>query len=333
MNSEKPKNSQLQQLTEENSERLPMSFSEAVGRVKNFAIQEFDREVQEKQLYYHTYEHISGVERRAKVIFQAIAPYWEASFSEQMVRMELLVELCAIAHDMVQIFVPQNQPHTSRRREAGVSETATMERLFDYIKSLNQQLEEYNADSSALFTDADLAIIQEAIAATICLYDPSDRAIYQPALYNTNEQPSPVARIIALADIGALGMEGIASYNQEGTLLFLEENPDIIPLILDKKLQTLASENFELYENIRERLLKRARFQVNFAQSRLNRQQRELAGLPAEAIPVLIKEVFQYLNQETVQEIASMTPTDEATPLETLIEFFNLEQMLSNASA
>jgi len=51
--------------------------------------------------------------------------------------------------------------------------------------------------------------------------------------------------------------------------------------------------------------------------------------LPAEAIPVLTSEVFQYLNQETVQKIASMTPTDEATPLETLIEFFQLEQMLS----
>ena len=118
-----------------------------------------------------------------------------------------------------------------------------------------------------MFTESDISVIQDAIEATICIYDPSEQGIYQPALYDQTRNLSIVACIIALADIGSLGMDGIAAYNQEGSLLFLEENPDVIPVILNQTTATLAVDNPELYENIRQRLLKRARFQVNFAKS------------------------------------------------------------------
>lgn len=319
---------QLQQHSEEKSARLPSTFVEVVARVKTFALGEFDREVVLHQLYYHTREHINGVQRRANLIFQVISPGWEASLEgnatpDYISRMQLLLDLCAAAHDMVQIFIP-HQPHTSRRREAGVSETLTTQKLLDYIKGLNQHLREHGIDESALFTNADLSIIQEAIEATICVYDPAEQAIYQPSLYDSSKQLSPVARILALADIGTLGMEGVAAYNQEGSLLFLEENPDVIPIILNPGVEALAAEDPELHENIRQRLLKRARFQVNFAKSRLIRFPREIASFSAEAIPVLEREVFRYLSRETIQKIESTTPIGEDTPLEVLIEFFGI---------
>lgn len=315
--------------------QIPNTFAQTIARVKTFVLQEFDREIATKQLYYHTREHIKNVQHRANVIFQAIYPSWKASLedktsSDYLARMHLLLELSAVAHDMVQVFIPQTQPYTSRRREAGVSETLTIQKLLDYIQGLNQQLQEHHVDESARFTDADLSILQEAIATTICTYDPSEQAIYQPALYNSDKPISPVARILALADIGALGMEGIASYNQEGSLLFLEENPDIIPLLLNNKVEALASGNLELYENIRQRLLKRARFQVNFAKSRLNRCVRELEDLPGESTLILTREVFQYLNSKTIQELELTTPTDEDTPLEALVSFFKLDEYISS---
>ncbi|WP_448268225.1 hypothetical protein [Nostoc sp. DSM 114159] len=328
MNSQNQQNWLSQQTSTENIPYISSDFTESVAKVNKFVLAEFEREITEKQLYYHTKDHLMAVQQRAQLIFQVIRPYLSADV-ETIKRMELLLDVCAIAHDLVQIFIP-HQPHTSRRREAGVSENATIEILLNYIRVLNQQISASYPKSAALFTDTDLEIIQEAIAATICDYDTTEKAIYQPSLYNQNKPISPVACIIALADIGSLGIEGIASYNQEGSLLFLEENPDIIPIIKNQNVRTLATDNPELYENIRQRLLRRAKFQVNFAKSRLNRLSRELASLPADAIPTLTQAVFQYLNLETIQEIEATTPTNEQTSLEVLIKFFEFERFISN---
>lgn len=123
-------------------------------------------------------------------------------------------------------------------------------------------------------------------------------------------------------------MNGIEDYNHEGSLLFLEENPDIVPLICNHQLPSLKTKQPELYENLRQRLLRRTRFQVNFARSRLARYEQELQGFPIDAIPILQQEVFQYLCPNTIRELEAMTPMDEATPLEVLITFFQLEKLL-----
>lgn len=309
----------------ENLHQVPQTFAESIAHIKTLALRDFDREIVEKQLCYHTREHVEGVQRRASQIFQVVCPYFPAS--EDCNRLELLLDLCAVTHDLIQIFVPQIEPNTTRRREAGVSETATIARLFGYINLFNQQC----PDCSARFSESDLQIIKEAIAATICDYDPTEQAIFQPALY---EQPciSSVARILALADIGTLGMEGIEAYNTEGSLLFLEENLDVRSLIENHQIQNLASENSELLENIRQRLLRRARFQVNFAKSRLRRYPQELQRFPLAAIPVLRNEVFQYLTVETIRAIEATTPTADDTSLKILMTFFQFDQVLNNTT-
>ncbi|NEO11962.1 MAG: hypothetical protein F6J98_15970 [Moorea sp. SIO4G2] len=311
--------------------QLPSSFIEAVTRVKTFALLEMEKETERKQLYYHNCDHVKGVQRRADRIFQAIRPYWEACLdndiaADYLSRMKQLIDLCAIAHDMVQEFLPQIKPHTSRRRENGVSEAATITKLLDYIKNQNEWISKQTSNHLTLFTDSDLQIITEAINATICWYDSLDNTIYQPDLYSSDKNLSLVARIIALADLGTLGMEGIEAFNQEGSLLFLEENPDIIPILLNHDLPYYeAIDKQTLYENLRQRLLKRTRFQVNFAKGRMARFARELKGLTAEAISVLTQDVFKYLNPAIIQEIELLTPTANDTNFEELIEFFKLE--------
>lgn len=301
---------------------LPRTFTEVVKNVKTFVLSEFDSQIAQNQLYYHNCAHINNVRRRANNILDKVLKYCRTD--GDITRMRLLLDLCAVAHDMIQVFVPQSDIHTSRRREAGVSESLTFEKLSNYIKNLNQQLKEHCFDD-AVFSDADISIIRDTIQATVCSYDASDQSIYQPSIYE-NKDLSLVARIIALADINSLGMEGIDIYNQEGSLLFLEENPDVIPVIMNQNISSLAVDNPKLYENIRQRLVKRARFQVNFAKSRLKRYRTEINSFPEKAISILVSETFRYLNPETVQEVELTTPTHEDTSLEELIAFFKLDK-------
>jgi hypothetical protein len=306
---------------------LPADFAESIAQIKTLALQKFDREVEQKQLYYHTREHVKNVQRRTHKIFQAIYPDEALDCNVNLLRTKLLLDLCAAAHDMIQTFLPQSQPHATRQREAGVSERATIDELVAYISTLNQRLQAHDAHSSAKVTDDEIEMIRSAITATICAYNPVEQAIYQPELDDTSSMPI-VARILALADIGALGMDGIQAYHQEGSLLFLEENLDLIPLLVEGRLDCLDTDDPALYENLRQRLLKRCRFQVSFAKSRLGRLQGELLGFPEEAIATLMSHVFQYLTPMTIERIETLTPTDEETSLKEMLEFFEFEQYL-----
>ncbi len=299
-------------------------FSKTVAIIKAFALQEMKKEAEKKQLYYHNCHHVQGVERRANQIFQVIKPYWQNNL-EYINRMELLLEICTLSHDLVQEFVPQSEPHTARKREMGVSEAATIHKLMNYIHNLNEDLSKSDPNSLGILTNSDLGIIKEAIEATICLYDPIRGSIYQADLYDSEKNLSIVSRITALADIGTLGIEGIEAFNAEGSLLFLEENLDLIPIILQTDFNLV---NQELHDHIRQRLLKRARFQVNFAKDRLARYTYEIEGLPVDSIPVVIHEVFKFLNPGTIEKIEANTPTSEDATLEQLIKFFDLKRYL-----
>lgn len=290
------------------------ALSDCINQVKAFSLQEFDRQIQSHQLYYHTRDHIAQVQRRSQLIFEAIRTDLTPDEVNQVDR---LLDLCVVAHDMVQIFQAQPQPHATRMRSSGVSETATIDQLLDYIDSV----------CAGSFTESDRAIIRSAITATICAYDPEQQAIYQPSL--DDPDLAIVARILALADLGALGIDGIEMFNREGSLLFLEENLDVVPLLLTGKIEQLESTDPTLAENIRQRLLKRSRFQVNFAKSRLLRFDHEISGFPRSAIDNLRQIVFPYLNAETIRELEKITPMSDRTSLKSLLEFFNFEQLLS----
>jgi hypothetical protein len=298
---------------------LPKTIVESMDHIKEFALQTFAQEIAQKQLYYHTYEHIRNVQRRSGRIFDAICSASAQVFSE---RSRLLLDLCAIAHDMLQVFNQKTPDHTARKRESGVSEIATIERLLQYIHNLNQNLA---LNSPARLTDEDIEVIRVAIAATTCTFDPTSHVLYQPYLYES--KPLPIeARILALADIGALGIDGIEVYNQEGSLLFLEENLDVVPLLREGSIASLEKSDPMLYENVRQRLIKRCQFQVSFAESRLARFKDELKGFPEESIPVLVQDVFKYLTLDTIRELQATTPTDENTSLGVLLRFFQFER-------
>lgn len=322
----------LETMGSENFIEVPNSFAEAVLEIKNFAAEEIHKQTKKQQLYYHNYGHARAVQKRATKIYQEISPFWDLIFQNisapDPIRTKHIIDICAICHDMVQIFVPTSSFQASRKRETGVSENATVIKLIDYIQSLNNRYSRKYPNRTALFTNSDLKIIRKAIAATICLFDTSDNSAYQPELYNSEREIPLVARIIALSDLGGLGIEGIKQYFREGTLLFLEDNPDAIALI--KKLSAKNNSYHHLLkessEKLRRTLFKRAQFQIDFAKGRVTRIDKELESLPPEVVSVLKKNVFIYLNEETIREIKSITPKDPDTSLEELIEFFGLDQ-------
>ncbi|AFZ35582.1 hypothetical protein Sta7437_2030 [Stanieria cyanosphaera PCC 7437] len=305
---------------------IPKSFTETIQLVKQFAIKEIIKETNQKKLYYHTVDHAYAVERRALIIFQALELNQE-NFQglKNIGRIKGLIQLSAITHDLVQEYIRSDELYAPRRRPLGLSEMTTINKLFAYINKLNQKL-----DSSVGFTKQDLKIISQAIRATICNYDSKQDSIYQPLLYQSRPKISVVARIIGLADLGALGMEGIEAYLRESGLIFLEENLDLVPLLLsndlDSPTQLIALQN---KEEIRKRLLKAARFLVNFAKGREARLHQEIQDFTAASRLILQNQVFKYLNPKTIQTIEEQTPTADNTTLAELLNYFQFPKYVA----
>jgi hypothetical protein len=231
---------------------------------------------------------------------------------------------------MVQEFLPPDGLQAPRKKLFGLSENATVTKLFKYIESLNHKLIETNINSSILFTNQDLDIIQQAIQATICEYDSQEGLIYQPLLYQSQPKISVVARIVALADLGTLGIEGREAYLRESVLIFLEENPDLVTLLLSnyEKQQTLIKTG-EREEIIRKRLLKAARFLVNFAKGRQARFKHEIRAFNQATQQILQEQVFLYLTPENIQKIEAETPTNDNATLTELLNYFQFKDYAS----
>ena len=122
----------------------PRSFEEAVTMVKDFALLEIQKESEQKQLYYHNCAHAYAVGQRTDIIFKALEPFVKEASTLSFKRLKHLIDICAIAHDMVQEFLPNTELNSSRKRAPGASEAATISKLINYIENLNLQSSNQN---------------------------------------------------------------------------------------------------------------------------------------------------------------------------------------------
>ena len=313
--------------------KKPNSFADTVQLVENYIQQEITQEVRDKRLYYHNLDHALAVKRRANYIFQQIVPVLSQnkSFAE-IERLESLVEISGLAHDMVQIFESTTTADFSRKRPVGVSEIKTANKLLKYIQKLNRELAAYQIDPSITFSDRDCQIIRDAILATICTRDPlagkvdytfSPYSIYQPYLYNSQPKISIVGSIVALADLGALGMDGVENYLQDGISIFWEDNPDLRDWLADRD----RSDNDANYPNdeskaIVEKMLATTQFMVNLAYERKARFELEISGFDEQIRQILRDRVFIHFTRENIRKIEAMVPTQDNTSLSQLSDFF-----------
>jgi hypothetical protein len=321
-------------MTQKYWEQKPTSFTEMVQLVEQYVQGEIVQEIKDKQLYYHNLNHALAVKRRANSIFQAIKPILTENYSlQELTRLESLISICGLAHDMVQIFEP-TPPRSTRKRISGSSELETASKLLQYIKNLNQALKTEKLDPSLLFSDREQQIIRDAIIATICIRDPqgskaeiswSPHAIYQPYLYDAQSKISMVGRIIALAALGALGMDGVEAYIQDGILVFLEDNPHLKELVLNCHLPSdrpNPSGQDTTQELTRVKLLAMSRFIVDLAHEREARFEQEIAGFMPQMRQILRNQVFIHLNQESINQVKSLVPDQSSASLSELISFF-----------
>ncbi|MEL6929926.1 MAG: hypothetical protein AAFO95_14975 [Cyanobacteria bacterium J06600_6] len=314
-------------MTQKHWSHKPNSFAEVVELIQQHVRNEILREAQGKQLYYHNLDHALAVKRRAISIFQAIKPALEQNYSAvELSRMEGLISLCGLAHDMVQVFEP-TPPQQSRTRKSGLSEKLSADRLLKYIQELNQAFSTESIASSLLISDREQQILYDGIMATVCIRDPeagrseyifSDRSIYQPYLYDTQSKISIVGTIIALADLGTLGMDGAEAYIQDGISIFFEDNPHLDDLVMNCDLTDNSEDNW-----LRIKLLAMNSFIVDLAKERQARFELEIAGFSTQARWILQNQVFIYLNPHSIERIQSMVPLQSDTSLAELISFFH----------
>ncbi|MEO0925903.1 MAG: hypothetical protein AAFY63_08535 [Cyanobacteria bacterium J06643_13] len=309
------------------SAQQPNSFEEMVEQIEKYIRGEINRETEVKQLHYHNIAHALQVKRRAEYIFQAIKPVLAQDYSAlELRRIKNIMSICALAHDMVQIFELTPVNH-SRKRCSGASEMETANKLLRYVQNLNLDLASSKGDHSFVFSDREQQIIREAILATICVPDPygsrtenvsASPSIYQPYLYNSDKKISLVGGIIALADLGTLGMDGAEAYIQDGISIFLEDNPHFQQLIrsCDRFDSTQQAE-------IKAQLLNMSRFIVALAYERQARFEPEIAGFAFDIRQILRHQVFIHLNQESIDRVEALVPSKTETSYSELINFFS----------
>ena len=324
-------------------DKKPSSFSDTVQLVENYVRQEIIREAKDKQLYYHNLDHALAVKRRANYIFQTIKPILSQNKSSaEIERLESLVNLCGLAHDMVQIFEPNTTANNSRKRPVGLSETETANKLLRYIQKLNRELAACQIDPLIMFGDRDLKIIRDAILATICIGDPlagkvdytfSPHSIYQPYLYNSQPKISIVGSILALADLGALGIDGVENFLQDGILIFWEDNSHLKDLLLDRSSH--SGNDLECYRDDESsaiacgEMLATTRFMVNLAYERKARFELEISGFDRQIRQILRDKVFVHFTDENMQQIEARVPTQDDAGWSQLIDFFCLDKQLN----
>jgi hypothetical protein len=235
---------------------------------------------------YHSIGHTEGVVRRTGLLLRTMRDADPAYVTERDIE---LGALAAWFHDTV-------QASDQAQQDFGLPDGRKVRCLKRIRRSGNRprQNEYESAEWAALlmgdtYTPHDRVIVAEAILATCPGWDPANRTVLQPYL-KTNSPP--VARALALADLGAAGMDGVG-YLTDAPTLFRVENLDVLAELKRPtgggfgKVELPAwrgdaqDGTVPLTFAWRQRLMAWYGVQLPFVQGRLARLEKELEGLPS----------------------------------------------------
>ena len=207
-----------------------------------------------EHMHYHNSSHTAGVVRRAEAIGRAMG------ISERHL---LLTIIAAAYHDVVQRWVPVERMGgiVARQRLAGRDEVASAHEAVEAMAGLG-----------VTFLPEEFGIVASAIIATIPGWDGEAGTVSQPFLV-----AHPVVSAVALADLGAAGMEPDI-FVRDGPALFAEENLDLMSAILGVELAEAVPAADQ--ERFRSRYINWLSVQPGFASGRRTRMENgELDGL------------------------------------------------------
>jgi hypothetical protein len=186
--------------------------------------------------------------------------------------------LAAAFHDVVQEW-QENQidGKVMRQRFVVANEQASAHEAELFLSTLK------NVVGERVFSDEDIATVVDAIGGTIPDFSVEHKTVIQP---NITEKSLLLARVLALADLGAAGMDGASAFLQEGNSLFREENLDMV-----RSLEYPESVTDEEKARYQKRMIAWSNFQPAFAAGRKKLLDQELRGMP-ETAQASVKKLF-----------------------------------------
>lgn len=261
-------------------------------------------------LAFHNTEHTGEVMRRARLLLEAMGADG---------RLTKLGELIAANHDTVQAYevVEREDGAKIRKRFIEKNENASAEEAVEYMRA-----------NPSIFDDEDIEIVQEAIQATIPLYDVEHKTVKQPRLLDSigsallQDRPMTrselVMRAIALADLGTAGMDEPDAFVEDGNKIFCEDNIDIALALEHPETLSDTQKNF-----FKKRMLSWSAGQIDFAQGRKALLDKELEGLPEETERA-VNALFTYFDLN-IQRAQSKVDIRKTMSFEELARDFGYE--------
>ena len=289
-------------------------FSLYIEEGKKEALEEikekFENPTEEKEnLDFHNTRHTKDVIRRTKEILTKMREAEPPFISEEDIQ---LGKLAAAFHDTVQNW--QENPvkegrfsKTMRKRDTGENEKASAEMAKDFMEETNEK------EKEEIFTDTDKEQLEQAIMATAPGWDPENKTVIQP---NLKKESSYVSRALALADIGAAGMEGPEKFLEEGDALFREENIDLKDIA--KNPAGLSADEKKYHQK---RMVSWSYQQILFAQGRKALFRQETRDLPENMQKKLTSEIFTKFDK-TIKGVVEKLRERKELSLEELLENF-----------
>lgn len=291
----------------EGKERPPFSFDQAieigVRSAEDIIRKRFEQAATpEGNLAYHNTQHTEGVIRRTKEILEAVARVDQAAATE---RLEKLGKLAAAWHDTVQDYSVESV-------EDGAFTKKILKRFVtkNEHKSAEEAIEHMRAMGD-VFSDEDEELVRSAIEVTIPAFSP-EKGVVQP---NLTSESALVARAVALADLGAAGMDGPEHFLHEGDAIFREDTIDI-----SEALQHSENLSDDQKAFFRSRMIGWSEGQEKFAITRKANLDAELEGLSEEE-QAAVKKLFNTFD-ESIEGARAQTERRKEMSFEDLARDF-----------
>lgn len=255
------------------TEKIDSYVDEGINQALALIKERYEDSPKERDnLPFHNVKHSEDVIRRAETILSAIQKADPSLVSERDIAMS---RLAGAYHDTVQRWeenkVADGQfTKVLRRRFTGDNEKASAGEGIVFM-------DEVNSRGESVFSEEDKDALRETIEATMPGWDPVNKTVMQPKL---TKESSLVARAVALADLGAAGMDGTKAFATEGKTLFKEENLDILDALRSKGIEGISDTQKEYFHS---RMVGWLKFQAGFAQGREKRLETELQAIPESA--------------------------------------------------
>lgn len=173
-------------------------------------------------LDYHNVLHTQGVLDRTTKILSILQKKIPGSISDHDIQVG---RIAAAFHDVIQEWEPAISGESGtanyrkiRKRHVGRNEELSANQAAEFMTLANQQA------GRQVFSQKDMEAQKEAILATVPYFDPKLNTVVQP---NLTPQSSLIARSVALADLGFVGMCSAEEFLKGEDALFREDNLDI----------------------------------------------------------------------------------------------------------